>query len=153
MKKKVAAFLVNYYQPLIISVLMLIISSYFAIMSLDPGHDGIMFKPALDVVNGKMLFKESFAQYGALSTLMQALAIKIFGEYVIVIRLLTTFFYSLIGFLLWIIWSRFLPKWLSTISCLIWICLAPYYFETYFFCPWSSVYALFFFITFMLFFN
>ena len=144
MKKKVAAFLVNYYQPLIISVLMLIISSYFAIMSLDPGHDGIMFKPALDVVNGKMLFKESFAQYGALSTLMQALAIKIFGEYVIVIRLLTTFFYSLIGFLLWIIWSRFLPKWLSTISCLIWICLAPYYFETYFFCPWSSVYALFF---------
>lgn len=132
----------KYIQPIFVFVLTLIVASLFSTIAVDPHHDGIMLKPALDVANGKTLFKDTFTQYGALTTLLQAMAIKIFGEYLITIKLLTAFFYAMISILLWVIWSRFIPKWLCTLSCIIWLFLAPYY-ELIFY-PWSSVYALFF---------
>ena len=58
-----------------------LISGYLSTIGVEPHHDGIMFKPAVDFAEGKMLFKESFSQYGALTVLLQGLAIKIFGEY------------------------------------------------------------------------
>lgn len=111
-------------------------------MTIDPHHDGIMLKPAIDVAQRKMLFRDTFTQYGALTTLLQSLAIKIFGQYLIVIRLLTAFFYALTSIFLWLVLSRFLPKWLVSLSCIVWVFLAPYF--EFGFIPWSSVYALFF---------
>lgn len=151
MKNRISYYLHYYYQPVFIFLIMLIVSSFFSTIGVDAHHDGILFKPAVDVAEGKILFKESFSQYGALTTLLQALAIRIFGEYLIVIRLLTAFFYALTSFFLWLVWSRIIPKWLTTISCLIWIFLAPFYFHSPYkydwpFLPWSSVYALFFLI-------
>src|SRR3954470_22772839 len=43
----------------------------------DPHHDGIMLKPALDVLAGQTLFRDTFMQYGALTTYLQALALWI----------------------------------------------------------------------------
>jgi len=99
-----------------------------------------MLKPAIDLSRGLMLFKETFTQYGALSTILQGLSIKIFGEYLIVIRMLTALFYGLIAVELYFIWSKLLPKALAFLSVLIWIFLAPYFMLT--FLPWPSVYAL-----------
>jgi len=101
-----------------------------------------MFKTAVDVAEGKILFKETFSMYGALTVFLQAAAIKIFGEYLITIKLLTAFFYGLTSVFLWLIWSKFLPKFLSTFTSIVWILLAPYF--LWLFLPWSSVYALFF---------
>ncbi|MDD4938199.1 MAG: glycosyltransferase family 39 protein [Candidatus Shapirobacteria bacterium] len=133
---------INILYPIIIFSLTFIISGYFSTIGADSHHDGIMLKPALDVSQGQMLFKDTFTQYGALSTIIQSVAIKLFGEYLIVIRLTTAFFYALISVVLYFIWSKFLNKHLTFLSCLIWILLAPYYLMT--FLPWSSVYALFF---------
>jgi hypothetical protein len=116
-----------------------------SLTQVDPHHDGIMLKPAVDVANGKMLFRDTFSQYGALTTLIQALAIKLFGKYLMVIRLLTALFYGLISILIWLIYSRILPKWLNTFSCVIWLFLGYFFINgpgslIY---PWSTVYAVF----------
>nr|MBI5456054.1 glycosyltransferase family 39 protein [Candidatus Levybacteria bacterium] len=128
--------------PLFIFLLTLIVSGYFSTINTDPHHDGIVLKPAIDIAEGRMLFRDTFTQYGAFTTVIQALAIKIFGEYLITIKLLTAFFYGLISVLIYFIWSRFLSKKLAILSLFIWLSLAPYL--SVVFLPWSSVYALFF---------
>jgi hypothetical protein len=59
-----------------------------AFIDVDVNHDGVMFKPALDVAEGRILFKESYSLYGALTIIIQATALTIFGKYLIVIKLL-----------------------------------------------------------------
>jgi hypothetical protein len=136
------AIIEKYYQPIILFLLTLTIASIFSVRGVDPHHQGIMFKPALDFAHGQMLFRDTFTQYGALTTLLHALALRIFGDYLIVIQIETAFFYALISVCLWYIWLSILPRWLTTISVLIWLFLAPYY--IYVLMPWSSVPALFF---------
>lgn len=128
--------------PLILFIITVIISGYFATIGTDTHHDGIMLKPALDMAQGKMLYKETFTIYGGLSVILQSFAIKLFGEYLITIKLLTALFYGLIAISIYYIWAKFSNKYLAFFSVLIWIFLAPYYMLTLL--PWSSVYALFF---------
>jgi hypothetical protein len=127
---------------LVLFFLTFAISSYFSTIGVDPHHDGIMLKPALDVAAGQMLFRDTFSQYGALTTLLQAASLVVFGKYLITIKLLTAFFYGLISILLYLIFSKFIPKSLLFFTLILWILMAPYYVWT--FIPWSSVYALFF---------
>jgi hypothetical protein len=108
-----------------------------SVMRIDPHHDGIVLKPAMDVANGKALFRDTFAQYGALATLIQALAIKVFGKYLVVVRLLTALVYGLISALLWLIYSRILPRWLCTFSCIICLSLGYFFFDE----PAGAVFA------------
>jgi hypothetical protein len=128
--------------PLFLFLLTCVVAGYFSSLGVDPHHDGIMFKPALDVARGSMLFRDTFAQYGAITTLLQAWALVIFGKYLLTIRLATAFFYGLIAALLYVIYQRILPKFLSGITVLLWIFMAPYFLVP--FLPWASVYALFF---------
>jgi hypothetical protein len=128
--------------PLIVGLIVFLVAGYFSLINVDVNHDGSMFKPALDVAEGRMLFRDTFTQYGAVTVLIQALALTIFGKFLIVIKLLTAVFYGLSASLIVVIGRRFLPIWLNLITVLIWLLLAPYYLET--FLPWSSVYALFF---------
>jgi Dolichyl-phosphate-mannose-protein mannosyltransferase len=121
----------------------LCIASIFALIGVDPHHDGVMLKPAIDVANGHVLFKDTFSMYGAGSIWLQAMAIRLFGEHLAVIRLLTAFAYALIAVLLFRIWRRLLPKWLAITSCFAWLSLAHFYIDhssiTLF--PWATVYA------------
>ena len=73
-------------------ITILAITFYFAHLDPDWHHDGIMFKPAVDVASGLSLFKETFTQYGALTTYLQAGAIALFGEHLIVLRFQAAFF-------------------------------------------------------------
>ncbi|MDP2161798.1 MAG: glycosyltransferase family 39 protein, partial [Flavobacterium sp.] len=125
--------------------LTLTIVGSLSVTQVDPHHDGIMLKPAVDVANGKMLFRDTFSQYGPLTTLIQVLAIKLFGKYLMVIRLLTALFYGLISILIWLIYSRILPKWLNTFSVVIWLFLGYFFINgpSSLIYPWSTVYAVF----------
>ncbi len=114
----------------------------FACMGVDVHADGIMLKPATDVANGQVLFRDTFTQYGALTTFIQALALKMFGQYLIVIRLTTVLFYSLSAVLLYYIWRNFLTPAFFWIMYGLFLLLPPFYGLT--FLPWSSIYALFF---------
>ncbi len=115
-----------------------------AVLQVDPHHDGIMLKPAFDVASGQTLFRDTFTQYGALTTWVQALALEVFGGGLLVLRLLTAFTYGLIAVLMWLLFSRFLPNYLNTFTCLSWLFLG-YFFVNYpsmMIMPWSTAFAV-----------
>lgn len=115
---------------------------FWAHIGLDTHHDGILMKPAYDVMHGKMLFRDSFTQYGALTTLLQAAACSIFGARVLTLRLLTTVFYAGSTVLVWHIGGRILKGYYRIIPILCILIYPPFYFWNM--QPWSSIYALFF---------
>lgn len=114
----------------------------FAPLGIDPHHDGVMIKPAVDVAGGAMIFRDTFSQYGALSTWIQAAAVKIFGAELLVIKLLSVLFYAGSIVLIDRIWRRFLTPAFAWINLILCFGLAPELIVT--FHPWSSIYALFF---------
>ncbi|MBP5532061.1 MAG: hypothetical protein J6Y54_08570 [Lentisphaeria bacterium] len=116
--------------------------SFFAAARIDLHHDGVMLKPAVDVAAGKVLFRDTFCQYGALSVWMQALAVKLFGGELIVIQLLTVLFYGGIAVLSDRIFRRFLSFPFRLVNLALFWGMAPFYIVPMH--PWSSVYALFF---------
>jgi len=128
--------------PIYAFVLTLAFAGFFSMLEVDTFHDGILLKPALDVAKGKILFKDTFTQYGALTTFIQTLGIKIFGPYLISLRLTAALFYAASAVALWKIWLRFLSLFATGVTFLIWLLLSPYYILL--FHPWSSIYALFF---------
>jgi hypothetical protein len=122
------------------------ITVVFAFIGVDAHHDGIMFKPAMDVALGKMLFKETFSMYGALTVLLQAAALAVFGKTLIVLRLLTSLFYGLIAVMLYRLFISFLKKWQAVFAVTLWLLMAPFYLNDggiTVLAPWSSVYSLF----------
>jgi hypothetical protein len=56
-------------------------------------HDGIMLKPALDVLSGQILFRDTFTQYGPLTTGLHVLALWIEPS-LLSMRLLTVVAYA-----------------------------------------------------------
>ena len=114
----------------------------FSFYGVDAVHDGVMLKPAIDIAGGAVPFKETISQYGFFTVLLQAAALKVFGNYLVVLKLLTAFFYGLTGLFLFLLFRRFIPLWVNIIQVAVYLLLAPYYFWT--FLPWSSVYSLFF---------
>jgi len=130
---------------LCIFIITIFVAGEFSRHGIDYHHDGIMFKPALDISNGMLPFKESFIQYGLFSAILQSASISLFGPYLIALKLLTALFYALIAVSLWYIWRTIMPTWLALISIIIWLTLSPYLVSTTF--PWSTVFALFFIFT------
>ena len=120
----------------------LVVAAYFARLDPDWHHDGILFKPAVDVAAGLSLFKETFTQYGALTTYLQAGAIAVFGKYLIVLRLQAAFFVALSGVLLYLIVRRITPPVIALLATALWALMSPYTVLAFY--PWSSIFALFF---------
>jgi hypothetical protein len=116
--------------------------AYFAPHGVDPHHDGIMFKPALDVSQGAVVFRDTFTQYGAATVLLQAAALKLFGAKMIVIKLQTALMYGIAFYFFWRVWCRLVPSLVATLVCLVGTLLGPDAIAM--FLPWSSIYALVF---------
>jgi hypothetical protein len=117
-------------------------------LGLDPHHDGIMLKPALDVLAGQVLFRDTFTQYGALTTYLQVMALW-FQPTLLALRLLTVAVYALTLFSLYAAWRLVLPRSLAVLSCGLFMLFIPGYEknwlnEYWMLLPWSSVFALLF---------
>lgn len=118
-------------------------------LGIDQHHDGIMLKPALDVLGGQVLFRDSFSQYGALTTYLQALALWIWPS-LLSIRLLTVAAYGGTLIMLYAAWRLILPRSLTVLSCVLFILFIPAYERDYWnkdywlLSPWSSVFAMLF---------
>jgi hypothetical protein len=115
----------------------------FATLGVDPHHDGIMLKPALDVLSGQVLFKESFSQYGPLTTYLQALALGL-SPTLLSLRLLTVAAYAGSLFFLYLAWREFLPRFLCVVAAFGYVLYAPFYDPYWPMLPWSSALALLF---------
>lgn len=46
--------------PILLFFIVFISASYFSTFSVDPHHDGLMLKSALDVSRGQILYKDTF---------------------------------------------------------------------------------------------
>jgi hypothetical protein len=115
----------------------------FAAIGVDPHHDGIMLKPALDVLSGQVLFRDTFSQYGPLTTYLQAWVLGI-QPTLLSLRLLTVAAYAGSLFFLYLAWRSLLPRSLSLVASLMFIVWAPFYHPVWLMLPWSSALALFF---------
>ena len=112
----------------------------------DAHHDGIMLKPALDVLSGQALFRDTFTHYGALTTYLQAAALWIQPTLLAVhVQTLATYVITLL--FLYAAWRHVLPRSLTVLSCGLFALLIPTYEldwigDYWKLMPWSSAYAL-----------
>lgn len=118
----------------------------FARIGVDPHHDGIMLKPALDVLAGQTLFRDTFMQYGALTCYLQAVALWI-QPTLLCLKLMTAAAYVATLLLLYATWRLLLPRSLTLLSCGLFILFLPSYEKNWFseywvLLPWSSVLAM-----------
>jgi hypothetical protein len=120
-----------------------VIFGFFANLTVDPHHDGIMLKPAMDVREGQILFRDTFSQYGPLTTYLQAASLGV-SPTLLSLRWLTVAAYAGSLFFLYLAWRAVLPRVLSLMACLMFIISAPFYHSGWPMLPWSSVLALFF---------
>ena len=124
----------------LLAILMFVISTMFAGLGVDAHHDGILLKPAIDVLNSNMLFRDTFTQYGAFLTYFQALVLAIFGQELLNIRVLTCIMYAVFCFFYYLCLKDILPRLLSILSVILFILMSSFFIWTLL--PWSSVYAM-----------
>ena len=127
---------------LLIALITLACACQFALIDPDFHHDGFVLQPGIDFQQGRIPFRDSYQQYGLGESFFAWMIVAAFGESLLALRLSTALCYSAIAFLLWVVWRRFLPAWLTTLTCLIWLGMSPYFLRS--FLPWSSVRALLF---------
>ena len=114
----------------------------FARIGLDPHHDGIMLKPALDVLAGQVLYRDTFSQYGPLTTYLQALALAV-QPTLLSLRVLSVLANAVSLFFLYLAWRVLLPRSLSLVASLLFVIHAQFFDPMFPLIPWSSVLALF----------
>ncbi|MEI6105533.1 MAG: hypothetical protein WCR49_00850 [Opitutae bacterium] len=118
-------------------------------IGVDPHHDGAMLKPALDVLSGQFLFRDSFTQYGAVTCYLQALTLA-FQRSLLTLRYSTLGIYAVTLTCLYASWRFLLPRSLTVVACVLFILLNPAYetdpwnHEHWLVQPWSSAYAMMF---------
>lgn len=115
----------------------------FAAVGFDAHHDGIMLKPALDVLSGQVLFRDSFTQYGPLTTYLQAVAVAM-NPTIVGLRLPTVLAQGLAVACFFLAWRAVLPRPLALVAAAVLIA-SPMFLKIGFpMHPWSSTLAMFF---------
>lgn len=128
--------------PLICALVTLAVAYQFALIDPEFHHDGIVLQPGIDLYEGRIPFRDSYQQYGLGEPFLSWLAVSFFGKNILAVRKLTVVFYSIIAFMLCIVWRRLIPGWLTAITCLLWLFMSQYF--VWQFLPWASVHAILF---------
>jgi hypothetical protein len=120
----------------------------FARLGVEMHHDGIMLKPALDVLSGQVLFRDTFMQYGALTCYLQVMALWI-QPTLLAVKLMTVAAYGMTLFFLYASWRLILPRSLTILSCGLFMLFIPAYEKNWLdqfwiLFAWSSVFAMMF---------
>ena len=132
----------------LLSAGLMVVMVPIASLGVNAHHDGIMLKPALDVLAGQVLFRDTFTQYGALTTYLQAVALWIQPS-LLSLRFMTVAAYTVTLFFLYVSWRLILPRSLSVVSCGLYVLFIPCYEKDWLdqywtLLPWSSVFAMMF---------
>ncbi len=126
-----------------VAVLLLWLWSPFARIGVDVHHDGIMLKPALDVLSGQVLFRDSFSQYGALTVYLHALGLWFHPA------LFTLKFMSLCAvvaslFIFYGCWRELMPRSLAIAGAGMFVAYLSFFDPDWLLLPWSSDFAMLF---------
>lgn len=117
-------------------------------IGVDQHHDGALLKPAFDVLDGQVLFRDSFTFYGALTTYLHALALKAFPS-LLALRLFTVAGYAITLVFFYLTWRMVMPRLLAATACGLFLLFMPIYeydwrYQYWMLWPWSSAVALMF---------
>jgi hypothetical protein len=128
----------------LLGVAVFLLFAPFALRGVDLHHDGLMFKTALDSARGKMLFNETFAQYGAFTSWLQAALLRLFGEQLRVLKLTAVACYAMTASLYYLLWRRelSLPRPVALAAVGVWSLFAYFFDSDWSMLPWSSAFAL-----------
>lgn len=111
----------------------------FAINGVDSHHEGIVLKNALDVATGKILYRDSFTQYGCMQVWLNAILLNVFGKKLVVLEISAALFYACSILLIYLFISEFIPQFLGFIFILVYLATLEFY--CWEFQPWSNIYA------------
>ena len=105
-------------------------------LNVDALHWGLMYANAADLNNGLIPYKEIFIQYGLLTTLIQSFALKVIGNTVVSVGIITGVFYALNIYLSYCLWQKVMNRWLSVLSAMLMFLVHGYI--TY---PWANYFS------------
>lgn len=131
----------NIYLSIASFLLVLFVAGILAPIGIDFHHDGFVYKPAEDLLNGKTGFRDTFILHGYLTTWFHSWCLYIMGPSLVMIRFSAVLFYALGAGLLYYVWRKFLPAWLTFVSIFLYLGLMPIWIGPGLF-PWSSVYII-----------
>jgi hypothetical protein len=115
----------------------------FAAIGLDLHHDGIMLKPALDVADGQVLFRDTFSQYGPLTTFLHAAVLKI-SPTLLALKVFSVAADAVALGVFYLVWRSILPRSLAVVSAAMFVLLNPLFVSVWTVLPWSSDIAMVF---------
>ena len=116
---------------------------YYSVMTgnhfVDSPHNGFFVKNALDLLEGRVLFRDSFNSYGFLSTLIHAAGMEIWGWRIVALLNVTLLFVVALGFGVYYLWSKVMPPWAAFLTAVLYF---VYNYRIHL--PWPNYYATFF---------
>jgi hypothetical protein len=106
----------------------------------DGYHWGFIFSNALDLIDGKVPYKEIFLEYGILTTIINSVILLIFNKNILSLMLITCIAYSLTIFLIALITQNFTEgKYYGFLSTIIIFMIYPWPVS-----PWPNFTSFFF---------
>lgn len=120
--------------------LVVVTGFFYAGYAIDFHHDGVVFKPAFDIARGAILYRDTFFQYGPLTSWSHALILKVFGYKLIFLKKFTAVVYGVAAVLLYMISKHLVPRFLCFLLGIVWLALAPYH--VWNMLAWSSALVL-----------
>ena len=133
--------------PLLAFTITIAVFLPFARLGIDPYHDGVMLKPALDVFSGQRLFGDTWSHYGALATYIQVFFLWAMGKSLLAVKVGTVLAYGLTASILVIgvaEISALEPRGSVARRCVYFLRTFLIILDKQIMLPWSSVYAMVF---------
>jgi hypothetical protein len=105
----------------------------------DSPHNGFFLKNAIDLLDGRVLFRDSFNSYGLLSTVIHVAGTKIWGLRIVALLNVTLVFVVGLGFGVYYLWSKVMPPWAAFLAASLYF---VYNYRVHL--PWPNYYGTFF---------
>lgn len=124
---------------ILISLIELVVFAIQAPFEMEPLHDGLAFAMATATTQDLLPNKDFFAQYGPIAPLIFGSVLKLFGNIVLILRLMTAITLTIIGTFLFLVLKRFISLKSAFLLSLTWAVTAPIYLELNTNLPWATV--------------
>ena len=121
-----------------------VLLGFVAIRGIDYHHQGLVFSESLRVAHGQVLYRDIFSQYGPIPTYGQALFIKLFGERLTSVVLLSLCLHFMSSAMMYLLWKRKHSRSTATYGIVIWVTTSYFLRMDYPFFPWWGDFVIFF---------
>lgn len=123
---------------------LLAVFSPFATRGFDYHHHGLVLATLRRILNGEVLYRDVWSQYGPLPTYLQALVSKVIGFELVNLQYLTCIVLASSGAIMFKVWEEAFSRLSATVAVCFWAGTSYFFDSKYSMLPWSSEFALLF---------